>query len=43
MYTEEFIGIIKTLLKEKKELQKRLNIMEEILKSYIPIIEEKNE
>ena len=31
-------------MQEKKELQKRLDVMEEILRSYLPIIEkEKNE
>ena len=29
------------LIEEKKELQKRLNIVEEILHSYIPLIEKK--
>lgn len=44
MNTEEFIKIIKNLMQEKKELQKRLDVMEEILRSYLPIIEkEKNE
>jgi hypothetical protein len=37
--TEEFLEIIKNLLKERKELQQRLNLMEEILHSYLPIIE----
>ena len=37
--TTEFLEIIQNLLEEKKELQKRLDIMEEILHSYIPIIE----
>ena len=43
--SKEFIEIIKTLLQEKKELQKRLNLMEEILHSYLPVIErdKKNE
>ena len=36
MDTHEFMEIIKHLVKEKKDLQKRLDIMEEILKSYIP-------
>ena len=44
MNTEEFIKIIKNLMQEKKELQKRLDVMEEILRSYLPIIEkERNE
>jgi predicted transcriptional regulator len=39
MDTHEFMEIIKHLVEEKKGLQKRLDIMEEILHSYIPIIE----
>ena len=35
----EFIEILKHVLKEKKDLQKRLDIMEEILHSYLPTIE----
>jgi hypothetical protein len=43
--SKEFIEIIKNLIQEKKELQKRLNLMEEILHSYLPVIErnKKNE
>jgi len=37
----EFMEIIKHLVQEKKDLKKRLDIMEEILHSYLPIIEEK--
>ena len=40
---KEFIEIIHHLIEEKKELQKRLNIVEEILHSYIPLIENKEE
>ena len=42
---EEFIEIIKNLLQENKELKERLNLMEEILHSYLPVIEKdkKNE
>ena len=39
MDTHEFMEIIKHLVREKKDLQERLNVMEEILHSYIPIIE----
>ena len=42
METHEFMNIIKHLVQEKKDLQERLDIMEEILHSYLPIIE-KNE
>tara|TARA_R100000808_G_scaffold25079_1_gene61461 strand:- start:16618 stop:16752 length:135 start_codon:yes stop_codon:yes gene_type:complete len=41
MDTHEFMSIIKHLVEEKKDLQKRLDIMEEILKSYIPEIGKK--
>ena len=41
MDSHEFMNIIKHLVREKKDLQKRLDIMEEILHSYIPIIEKK--
>ena len=41
MENYEFINIIKHLVQEKKDLQKRLDIMEEILHSYIPVIEKK--
>ncbi len=43
MDTHEFMNIIKHLVKEKKDLQERLDVMEEILHSYIPIIENKGE
>jgi predicted hydrolase (HD superfamily) len=36
----EFMEIIKHLVQEKKDLKKRLDIMEEILQSYIPEIGE---
>jgi len=41
MDNHEFMEIIKHLVQEKKDLQKRLDIMEEILHSHIPIIEKK--
>jgi uncharacterized protein (UPF0335 family) len=37
----DFMEIIKHLVQEKKELQGRLDVMEEILHSYIPIIDNK--
>jgi hypothetical protein len=43
MDTHEFMEIIKHLVQEKKDLQKRLDIMEEILHSYIPELGENNE
>jgi len=39
----EFMDILKHLVKEKKDLQKRLDIMEEILHSHLPIIGENND
>ena len=38
MDTHEFMEILKHLVEEKRELQSRLDIMEEILHSYIPEI-----
>ena len=43
MDTHEFMEILKHLVQEKKDLQKRLDIMEEILHSYLPIIDNKKE
>ena len=40
MQTKEFVEIIYNLLKENKELKKRIEVMEEILHSYLPIIDE---
>ena len=40
---KEFIEIIHRLVEEKKDIQKRLNIVEEILKLHIPLIENKKE
>ena len=39
MENYEFMDIIKHLVQEKKDLQKRLDIMEEILHSYLPVIQ----
>ena len=41
MESNEFIEIIKKLIRENKELKNRVHIMETILHSYIPIIERK--
>lgn len=43
MDTHEFMEIIKHLVQEKKDLKKRLDIMEEILHSYIPEIKKERE
>ena len=40
---KEFLAIIHRLVEEKKDIQKRLDIVEEILHSYIPLIENKEE
>jgi hypothetical protein len=40
--THEFMDIIKHLVREKKDLQERLNIMEEILHSMLPVIGKDN-
>ena len=40
--THEFMDIIKHLVREKKDLQERLDIMEEILHSMLPVIGEDN-
>jgi len=41
MDTHDFMEILKHLVQEKRDLQKRLDIMEEILHSYLPTIEKK--
>ena len=48
MYVEEFAkivgqlqGVVYSLQRENRELKQSLNIMEEILHSYLPVIEEK--
>jgi len=43
MDTHDFMEILKHLVQEKRDLQKRLDIMEEILHSYLPIIDNKKE
>ena len=40
---KEFIKIIYRLLEEKKELQKKLDMVETILHSYLPTIIDKKE
>ena len=42
MDSYEFIEILKHLVKEKKDLQKRLDVLEEILHAHLPVIENKN-
>ena len=41
MQINEFIDIIKSLVEENKELRKRLDVMDTILHSYLPIVERK--
>ena len=43
MDTHDFMEILKHLVQEKRDLQKRLDIMEEILHSYLPIIDNNKE
>ena len=40
---KEFIAILYRLVKEKKDLQRRLDIAEKILRLNIPLIEKKEE
>ena len=42
MDSYEFIEILKHLVKEKKDLQKRLDVLEEILHAHLPVIEKEN-
>ena len=39
----ELMQILKHLVKEKKDLQKRLDILEEILHAHLPVIEKEKE
>ena len=39
---DKLLDIIKSITVEKKELKERVDVMEKILHSYIPIIEEKD-
>ena len=43
MENYEFIDIIKHLVQEKKDLQKRLDVMEEILHAHLPVVEKDKE
>ena len=43
MKGNEFTQIIEKLIRENKELKDRINIVEEILHSYLPIIERKED
>ena len=42
MRVEEFLGIVMSLQEENKELKKQVEVMEDILHSYLPIIENEN-
>ena len=42
MDSHEFMDIIKHLVREKKDLKKRLDMLEEILHSYLPVVEKKD-
>ena len=39
----EFMQILKHMVEEKKDLQKRLDVLEEILHAHLPIIEKEKE
>ena len=41
MQIDELMNIIKRLSEENKELKNRVDILEEILSNWLPIIEEK--
>ena len=43
MDNHEFMEILKHFVKEKKDLQERLDIMEEILHSHLPYVGEDND
>ena len=43
MEDREFIEILYRIVEEKKEIKRRLDLVEEILQSYIPLIENKKE
>ena len=43
MSSYEFVTIIKNLIAENKELRARLDVTDEILHSYLPIIERKED
>ena len=42
MQIEEFVDIIKSLQEENRDLKKQVGVMEDILHSYLPIIENEN-
>ena len=42
MQVEEFVEIINRLIEENGELKRQVRVMEEILHSYLPIIENEN-
>ena len=42
MQVEEFVEIVMSLQEENRGLKKQIDIMEDILHSYLPIIENEN-
>ena len=42
MRVEEFLGIVMSLQEENRALKKQVEVMEDILHSYLPIIENEN-
>ena len=43
MDNHEFMQILKHMVEEKKDLQKRLDVLEEILHAHLPVIEKEKE
>jgi|TARA_Y100000296_G_scaffold84046_1_gene116389 hypothetical protein len=39
----EFMEILKHIVQEKKDLKKRLDVLEEILHSYLPVVDKDKE
>ena len=42
MQVDEFVEIVMSLQEENRELRKQVDVMEDILHSYLPIIENEN-
>ena len=43
MDNHEFMQILKHMVEEKKDLQKRLDVLEEVLHAHLPVIEKEKE
>ena len=42
MQVDEFVEIVMSLQEENRELRKQVDVMEDVLHSYLPIIENEN-